>query len=140
MGKTWLFAPAALEDWLGAARRGRLASGEVYALPIEHVMAKYLLLALSYVFIGPVRFERRFGEQIERRFGEALELLSSSALLASLPPGREEAGAPAAAASAEAGMVWAIAAGSFSRLPGMRAAFFPDEALASLRLPVPFSD
>lgn len=119
LGRTWVFAPADLEAWLESAHERRLAAGDAYALPIEHVMAKYLLLALSYGFIDPDRFARRFGEPLEDRFGDALALLEARGLLA------------------RDGGDWRMTPGSFGELPGMRAAFYPEEALDALSLPVP---
>jgi oxygen-independent coproporphyrinogen-3 oxidase len=119
LNRAWAFAPADYEAWLRAARSGPLAAAEVYALPVEHVMAKYLLLALSYGFVDPGRFEQRFAEPLRRRFGDALDWLGAAGQL------EERSGE------------WRMTPGSFSKLPGIRAAFYPEEALGSLSLAVP---
>lgn len=110
-GTTWRFGKKAYRAYV--AEPG--ASEDIYALPVEHVMAKYLLLALSYGHLDRERFFRRFGEPIEARFGHVLSFLVGARLL------DEDYG---------------LHAGRFGELPGIRALFYPEDALAWLEVPV----
>lgn len=111
---TWRFGKQRYSDWLERAELGVLASQDLYELPIEHVMAKYALLALSYGYLDAARFERRFGVGLSTCFGDELAFLESRDLLRRAPDG------------------WELTQGSFAQLPGIRALFYPSDAAAYL--------
>ena len=111
---TWRFGKQRYADWLAHAERCELAAHDLYALPREHVIAKYVLLALSYGYLDGARFERRFGETLTSRFGAELAFLESRVLIERTTDG------------------WELVPGSFGALPGIRALFYPDDALAFL--------
>lgn len=115
---SWRFGRRRYADWLVAAGRGELAAHDLYELPRAHVIAKYALLALSYGYLDAARFERRFGEPLASRFGAELAFLESRDLVRRTSDG------------------WELAPGSFGALPGMRALFYPEDALAFLSQPV----
>ena len=112
-GTTWRFNPATFDGWLAATRSGRLAASDLYALPEAHVRAKAVLLALTYGFLS----RERFGEG-DARHAETVRFLLGRGLLREAPDGVE------------------LVPGAFTSIPGIRAAFCPDEALAALQLPV----
>jgi coproporphyrinogen III oxidase-like Fe-S oxidoreductase len=130
-GDSWRFGRKSYVEWL--ALRGALAAEDLYLLPREHVMAKYLLLALSFGHLDAARFERRFGERLDTRFGEELAFLEKRGLFRCV----EEEGAPRENPLPLPGIAgWEMVEGSFSSLPGIRALFYPEDALASLALRV----
>lgn len=108
---TWRFGKQRYIEWLERAELGVLASQDLYELPIEHVMAKSLLLALSYGYLDAPRFERRFGVALATCFGAELAFAESRGLLRRSPDG------------------WELVRGAFSQLPGIRALFYPDDAM-----------
>ncbi len=108
---TWRFNPRRYEDWIS---RGDLAAEDLYELPVAHVMAKFLLLALSYGYLDAARFERRFGESLAARFGAALAFATARGLLRPSDDG------------------WELVPGSFGALPAIRALFYPADALPFL--------
>jgi hypothetical protein len=115
LGSTWGFNLRRLDAYEGRAGVGRLAHGDVYALPCEHLTAKLVIGMLSYGFIDPGRTSRRFGETLGARFGHELEWLVREGLL------REHDG-----------LYW-LEPGAFGSLPGIRATFMPVEVLDWLR-------
>ncbi len=118
VGRRWRFARQSLAGWRGAAVAGRLDGAAHYALPVEHVMAKYVLLALSYGSIDEARFQRRFGVSFSGSFAAELAWLEARSLLRRAHDG------------------WELVPGRFAELPRIRAAFFPDDAAALLSRPV----
>lgn len=116
VGDTWRFGRQRYADWLAHAGRGELAAQDLYALPRAHVIAKYVLLALSYGYLDERRYERRFGETLASRFGGELAFLEARSLLRRAPDG------------------WEMVAGSFASLPGIRALFYPDDAAERMLL------
>ena len=115
---SWRFGRQRYADWLVRAESRELAAHDLYALPRSHVIAKYVLLALSYGYLDAARFERRFGEPLESRFGAGLAFLESRHSMRRTSDG------------------WELAPGSFGELPGIRALFYPDDALTFLSQPV----
>ncbi len=118
VGDSWRFGRQRYADWLAHAERGELAAHDLYELPRSHVVAKYVLLALSYGYIDAARFERRFGEPLASRFGAALAFLESRHLIRRTSDG------------------WELVPGSFGFLPGIRALFYADDAIDFLDEPV----
>lgn len=114
IGDSWRFGRRRFEDWRAHAERGELAAEDLYSLPREHVMAKYLLLALSYGALDADRFARRFGEPLTARFAGALTFAEAQRLLRRCADG------------------WEMVPGSFELLPGLRALFYPGAALPHL--------
>ena len=107
-GATWRFGKRSYRAWMAQTELG---AEDLYALPAEHVMAKYILLALSYGYIDSERFERRFQEPLSRRFARVLDFLLTQKLLRESDDGFE------------------MVPGTFSDLPGARALFYPEDAL-----------
>ena len=116
IGDSWRFGKKSYAAWMKSA--GELSAEDLYELPRAHVMAKFVLLALSYGFLDSARFERRFGETLAIRFAPALSFLEQRGLLRRAPDG------------------WEMIPGTFAALPGIRACFLPDDALPSLSRPV----
>ena len=114
VGDTWRFGRKSYRQWQDLAAKGELAAEDLYCLPTGHVAAKYVLLALSYGFLDEERYRRRFGESLGSRFGSALALAESRSLLRRTPEG------------------WEMTEGSFGELPGLRAMFYPEDALGFL--------
>jgi oxygen-independent coproporphyrinogen III oxidase len=113
-GTTWRFGKKSYRAYLqtpGAAQ-------DVYSLPVEHVMAKYLLLQLSYGYLDEHRFEARFGEPLGRRYERVLDFLCAQRLFERTSDG------------------YALVGGTFGELPGIRALFYPEDALTWLEAKV----
>jgi coproporphyrinogen III oxidase-like Fe-S oxidoreductase len=107
-GCTWRFGKRAYREWMSLTGLG---AEDLYELPIAHVMAKFILLALSYGYLDGKRFERRFSEPLTKRFAPVLAFLVEQNLL------REQDGD------------YDMVPGSFADLPGARALFYPEDAL-----------
>ena len=118
LGDTWRFGLRDYGQWLAAASAGRLAAQDLYRLPARHVMAKHVSLALSYGVFDAVRFERRFGVPLGEVYRDELALLSRRRLMRPADDG------------------WEVVPGRFGELPGIRAVFYPDDAVPLLELPV----
>jgi oxygen-independent coproporphyrinogen-3 oxidase len=116
MGNVWAFNARDIGRYLSLAGGGRLAAGDVYDLPLEHVAAKLVLGMLSYGFVDPDRYARRFGETLESRFGWELRWLVGRELMVERE-GRYE-----------------LAHGAFGSLPGIRGCFMPSETSTWLQL------
>lgn len=113
-GTTWRFGRKAYAAYLNEPG----AAEDVYVLPVEHVMAKFILLALSYGYLDARRFIERFGEPLERRFDRVLTFLCEHDLFTRTADGYE------------------LVRGRFADLPGIRALFYPEDALVWLGVPV----
>lgn len=110
---TWWFAPHATDEWLKAIRAGAaLPPGDSYHLPPDELMAKYLLLSLSFGLIDPIRFRRVFGQELRPRFGPALDFATAQGWLRPVQPG-----------------LYGLVEGSFEQMPWLRALFYPKAAL-----------
>ena len=112
VGHQWWFGPAGIEAWKNAIRRGEaLPYGDLYHLPAEERMAKYILLSLSFGRIDPGRFQRIFSAPIETWFGQALEVAQAEQWLV-LSHGN-----------------YLMPPGSFRHLPALRSLFYSERAL-----------
>ncbi|HYT89032.1 MAG TPA: radical SAM protein [Gemmataceae bacterium] len=110
-GEHWWFAPYRVNDWLKAVEKGVvLPVGDLYRLPAGEHMAKYLLLSLSFGFLDPSRFRRRFGLELSDIHGPALEYARQQGWLR-LVDG-----------------VFALAPGAFRYLPKVRSLFYSEVA------------
>ncbi len=108
----WWFAPYRVGDWLHAIGSGVvLPAGDAYQLPLAERMAKYLLLALSFGVIDPVRFEGRFGCAFTGVFEESLGVALARGWL------HERSGK------------FALTPGVFRFLPWLRALFYSSQAI-----------
>lgn len=107
-GTRWAFSTRGVDAWIATPE----GHADAYELPPEEVMAKHLLLTLSYGRIDRARFAARFSEPIEARFGPALARARDEGFLV-----EDAAG-------------WAVAA--FSALPAVRALLHPARAIAWL--------
>jgi oxygen-independent coproporphyrinogen-3 oxidase len=114
---SWRFELLSLGDWLAGALRGELTAQDLYRVPAAHLQAKHVLLNLSFGYLDAERFERRFGLPLERAHGQALRFLVDRRLLRRADDG------------------WELTPESFRALPGIRACFYPAEALPSLSVP-----
>ena len=109
-GDRWTWAERNVRRWIDRAGRS-WAIRDDYSLPPEELMAKQLLLMLSFGRISGLHFRERFGEPPESRFGPALERARSEGLLE--PRGED----------------WWMIPGSFGRLPLLRALLYSERAL-----------
>ena len=115
VGDGWWFAPHRVGKWLDAIDHGgTLPQEDVYRLPIEERMAKYILLTLSFGILDPSRFLGVFREALEVRYGRALRH--------ALDRGWIE----------YQGDLYRIRAGRFDQLPCIRALFYPPRAISWL--------
>jgi oxygen-independent coproporphyrinogen-3 oxidase len=112
IGEQWWFAPYRVGDWLAAVEGGSvLPVGDSYHLPTAEVMAKYLLLSLSFGVIDPVRFRSRFDCALSDQFADALTYAIDRGWLF------EHSG------------VFALKPGAFRYLPWLRALFYAPQAI-----------
>jgi oxygen-independent coproporphyrinogen-3 oxidase len=74
VGDTWWFAPYRVNDWLREVEKGvSIPAGDVYRLPCDELMAKYVLLSLSFGILDPRRFRRCFGVDLDTIYAPVLE-------------------------------------------------------------------
>ncbi len=109
-GDAWAFATRGVDAWLASSR----AYADAYLLPRVEVMAKHLLLTLSYGRIDRRRFAARFGESLDGRFTAALERAVEEGWL------REER--------------LGFAVTQFAAMPVLRALFYPERAIRWLEV------
>lgn len=115
VNNVWYFNELDIRKYISLVESGYLPVMDFYELPGRDIIAKYLLLAISYGFINKAIFKKRFGENIERLFGDELKyLLDNGFLLKSA--GR-----------------YHLAYGKFREMPGIRACFYSDRALEFLK-------
>lgn len=112
-GSAWAFSTRGVDAWIAAPE----GHADAYDLPTEEVMAKHLLLTLSYGRLDRARFLARFGEPPEARFGPGLARALAEGFLV-----EDAAG-------------WALA--TFSALPAVRALLHPARAIAWLERRLP---
>ncbi len=115
LGSCWWFAPYRLGDWLRGVEAGQtLPAGDLYRLPAEERMAKYLLLSLSFGVLDPWRFRRCFGVGLEDAHGPALAYALEQGWLSRV------------------GEAYGITPGAFGHLPKVRSLFYSEDAIAWL--------
>jgi len=110
VGDAWAFRPRHLNAWRAEIEAGLLPRESCYGLPRPHVLAKSVLLQLSYGFIDVARLRRRFGGELDPSLLETLDRLVASRLMS------------------RQGDRWTLTAGAFGALPGIRAALMPETA------------
>jgi oxygen-independent coproporphyrinogen III oxidase len=115
LGDCWWFAPYRVGDWLKAVEGGQvLPARDLYWLPADERMAKYLLLSLSFGALDPGRFRRCFGVELKDSFGPALTYALGQGWLT------------------RSGEVFGITPGAFRHLPKVRSLFYSEAAVAWL--------
>jgi oxygen-independent coproporphyrinogen-3 oxidase len=78
----WWFAPYGVNDWMRRIEGGNIFPvGNAYQLPMDELMAKYLLLSLNFGFIDAERFRSVFGCEFAETFSEELDYAEENCLL-----------------------------------------------------------
>jgi oxygen-independent coproporphyrinogen-3 oxidase len=115
LGNQWWFAPYKTDDWIRSVEEDLLPAGDTYTLPDEELMAKYILLSLSFGIIDPERFHAIFNQSLKAQFGKQLEFCEHRNWLENRNG------------------QYLLVNGQFKNIPYIRALFYPATAINWLR-------
>lgn len=111
----WWFAPYQIDGWMVAIETGHaLPIGDAYRLPKDELLAKQMLLALSFGKIPAASFDAAFGASWKETLKAPLEVAVARRWLSVTMGG------------------WALAHGAFREMPSIRSLFYSPAAITWL--------